>query len=126
MTTRRYMPLIALLIAFCAGQPDRGLTDDSAPPKPVEGEKTRTPGKTAVLIWNPVVDAAGKRPKTLAGYKVYYGKASRSYTTVIDAGAATKYTIHGLAPGTYYFAVTAYDLEGKESNYSVEVKKLLR
>jgi hypothetical protein len=57
------------------------------------------------------------------GYWLYYGPASGSYTARLDVGAATTYTITGLASGqTYYFAVTAYDRTGNvESPFSNEV-----
>jgi len=57
----------------------------------------------------------------LAGYKVYYGTASRVYGTPITIGTQTTYTVTGLTPGTYYFAVTAYNTSGLESGYSNEV-----
>lgn len=57
----------------------------------------------------------------LAGYKVYWGTTSRSYGPPVNAGNQTAYTVTGLLPGTYYFAVTAIDSEGNESGYSIEV-----
>ncbi len=57
----------------------------------------------------------------LAGYKVYVGTASRTYGTPVTIGTATTYTITGLAPGTYYFSVTAWNGAGQESGYSNEV-----
>ncbi len=60
----------------------------------------------------------------LAGYKVYYGTASRSYGTPINVGNVTTYTVTGLTTGqTYYLAVTAYDnaSPANESTYSTEV-----
>lgn len=58
----------------------------------------------------------------LAGYKVYWGTASRSYQNNADVGNQTTYTVTGLSEGvTYYFAATAYDIYGNESGYSNEV-----
>ncbi len=57
----------------------------------------------------------------LAGYKVYFGTASRTYGTPITIGTTTTYTVTGLAPGTYYFSVTAWNGGGQESGYSNEV-----
>jgi hypothetical protein len=58
----------------------------------------------------------------IAGYNVYYGEASHTYTTKVSAGDSTTGTISGLTPGvTYYFAVTAYDSVGLESGYSSEI-----
>ena len=66
-------------------------------------------------------------PQNLAGYKVYYGKSSRNYDTCIDVFYQTRFPLNNLGyfprpiNDTYYFAVTAYDYNGKESNYSNEV-----
>ncbi|MEA3547943.1 MAG: tandem-95 repeat protein [Thermodesulfobacteriota bacterium] len=63
----------------------------------------------------------------LAGYKIYYGTASRNYTEEIDVGNPGAvdnqiiYTLSGISPGiTYYYASTAYDVDGFESDYSDE------
>lgn len=64
------------------------------------------------LAWNSVTESTG--------YMVYYGSASRTYNAPIDVGNQTAYTIENLAPGTYFFAVTAYNDYG-ESGYSSEV-----
>src|SRR6266850_3623361 len=56
----------------------------------------------------------------LAGYKIHYGKAPRSYDTAVYVGNTTGYTLSGLSPGTYYFAATAYDTSGNESRFSNE------
>jgi len=56
----------------------------------------------------------------LAGYKAYYGISSQNYSTSINVGKVTSYTLTGLNEGTYYFALTAYDTSGNESAYSNE------
>jgi hypothetical protein len=68
------------------------------------------------LAW----DANGE--SDIAGYSVYYGLSSGSYSSKVDVGNQTSYTIDGLQGGlTCYFAVTAYDNSGNESGYSNEV-----
>ena len=60
----------------------------------------------------------------LAGYRVYYGTASREYgiDNSIDVGNTTTYRVDSLLEGvTYYIAVTAYDMYGNESDFSDEV-----
>jgi hypothetical protein len=58
----------------------------------------------------------------LAGYRLYYGKASGTYESVIDVGNQTTYTIPGFVEGVdYYFAVTASNVYGLESAFSDEV-----
>lgn len=62
----------------------------------------------------------------LAGYKVYYGTTSRTYSGVVDVGNITSYILNNLDEcTTYYFAVTAYDTSGNESAYSIEVSEFM-
>jgi hypothetical protein len=59
----------------------------------------------------------------LAGYKVYWGTAPRTYKTpptTIDKSKPS-YSFVGFTTGTYYFAVTAFNTAGQESGYSNEV-----
>ena len=57
----------------------------------------------------------------LAGYRLYYGGASRSYTNVVNVGNALSAPLNLLEGGTYYFAVTAINIQGAESDFSAEV-----
>ena len=58
----------------------------------------------------------------LAGYIIHQGTSSRDYDDSMDVGNWTSVTIANLEDNeTYYFAVTAYDTDGKESGYSNEV-----
>jgi hypothetical protein len=58
----------------------------------------------------------------VAGYRLYYGIASRTYPLVIDVGPATSCSISNLVFGaTYFFAVTAYSHVGMESEFSPEI-----
>jgi hypothetical protein len=84
-----------------------------------------SPPVSSQLVWDaPTTNPDGTPLNgTLAGYKVYYGTASGNYTMVIDAGNVTSYDVSGLAAGTYYFVVTAYDTVGSESPYSNEVMR---
>jgi sulfur relay (sulfurtransferase) complex TusBCD TusD component (DsrE family) len=68
------------------------------------------------LAWDP--DPASD----IAGYRLYEGGASRTYTNVMDVGIATNGTFSGLVSGaTYFFAATSYNTNGIESDYSAEV-----
>ncbi|TAK08599.1 MAG: hypothetical protein EPO39_04195, partial [Candidatus Manganitrophaceae bacterium] len=71
----------------------------------------------ATLTWSANTES------DLAGYKIYYGTASRKYGPAINVGKTTTYLLTGLANQTYYFALTAYDTAGNESGYSVEVSR---
>jgi hypothetical protein len=74
------------------------------------------PAADVSLAWDASVSEG------ILGYKVYTGLASRTYRVPITIGNQTTYTVMGLLPGaTWYFAVTAYDAAGNESDYSNEV-----
>jgi hypothetical protein len=67
------------------------------------------------LQWNPNTDPS------VVGYNLYYGGVSRGYTNVMDLGNATNAIVDELTEGkTYFFAITAYDAYGDESDYSDE------
>ncbi len=82
----------------------------------------------ATLSWNaPTANADGTPLNDLAGYKVYYGNSSGTYSQNISVGNVTTYIVNNLSEGlTYYFAVTAYDTSGNESGYSNEVSKIIQ
>lgn len=68
------------------------------------------------LAWDPNSES------DLAGYKLYYGQKSASYTASVDVGKRTSYTLSGLDDAkTYYLALTAYNTSRVESGYSNEV-----
>jgi Malectin domain/Bacterial TSP3 repeat len=75
------------------------------------------------LSWNaPTTNQNGTSLTDLAGHKVHYGLAPRSYNVTADVGLATSAVLSDLEAGqTYYFAVTAYDTSGNQSALSDEV-----
>jgi hypothetical protein len=74
------------------------------------------------LSWDaPTTNADGTPLSDLAGYRLYWGTSSRSYSRQVDVGKVTTYTLSSLTTGKYYFGVTAYDFSGNESDYSGEV-----
>lgn len=78
---------------------------------------------SATLSWvAPTTDADGSPLNDLAGYVVYWGTSSGSYTqsAEIDNPGLTRFVLTGLAPGTYYFTIAAADLAGNQSAYSNE------
>lgn len=68
------------------------------------------------LAWDPNTESE------VAGYRIYYGTSSKSYSGSVDVGNVTSYHLTGLNKGeTYYISVTAYNTSGIESSYSGEV-----
>jgi hypothetical protein len=63
----------------------------------------------------------------LAGYKIYVGTNSGTYSfpgSPFVTGKVTSYTISSLPKGkTYYVAISAYNRTGDESELSTEVSK---
>jgi len=85
---------------------------------------------TATLSWISSTTYTDNSLLTPVGYKIYYGKAHNTYTTVIDIPVATlpnpskpTYTVNNLSRGTYYFAISVYDASKTESVLSAEVSK---
>jgi hypothetical protein len=69
-----------------------------------------------ILAWDP------NEEPTVAGYKIYYGTVSGSYSWCVDAGNVTTFTLSDLSVGVVYYSVaTAYDTSRLESGYSNEV-----
>ena len=58
----------------------------------------------------------------VAGYQVHYGTSNRNYRHTVDVHKNISCSVSGLEEGeTYFFAVTAYDRNRIESDYSNEV-----
>src|SRR4051812_34848239 len=60
-------------------------------------------------------------PDDVAGYYVCYGTATGVYDSRFDVGTNTTAVVTNLANGTYFFAVIAYDEQGREAEPSNEV-----
>ena len=79
--------------------------------------------KSVTLTWQPPTQNDDGTPlRDLAGYKIRYGQAARTYTkeiTLNTPGLAT-YVVDGLVPSTYYFVITAFNSKGVESSHSNE------
>jgi len=125
---RRYPFLLVFsftaLLAACGGDTSSTSTSSSG------GSANNAPATTlrADLSWEaPTTEADGVTPLVdLAGYKVYYRLDGQRYGSGIDVGNTTRYALNTQAvAGRYYFAVTAYDAEGNESDFSEEATKLV-
>lgn len=73
--------------------------------------------RAVTLAWDP-----NSPSENIAGYRLYYGSESRNYTSMIDIMNGTLKKISKLSKGQYYyFAVTAYNQDGQESDLSEEL-----
>lgn len=116
--------LAILLVACGGGGADTGGTSTAPPPSPVSSVST----SSVTLNWTAPVARADQTPLSLAdigGYRVYYGASEGDYTNSIDVndGTAEQVILTELSPGTYYFVITTYDVNGRESVYSSVVTK---
>ena len=95
-------------------------TPPSAPPSTPPPTPSPSTG-TVTLTWT------ANRESDLAGYKIYVGTASGTYSfsgSPFTAGKVTSYTVSNLPNGqTYFFAISAYDSAGNESPLSAEVSR---
>ncbi len=67
------------------------------------------------LAWDPSPSAA------VSGYRLYYGTNTRSYQFVTNAGLVLTQSVVLPHRGRWFFAATAYDTNGLESDFSSEV-----
>ena len=74
-----------------------------------------TASQRVALTWKPSPNP------NVAGYQIYYGPASRTYTNSSVFGNVTSGTISGLLEGaTYFFSATTKNAAGIESGFSNE------
>jgi len=105
--------VIALVLGGCSGSSSTGSTMTSSPLT----QSGTSPG-TVTLTWVAPTDNTNGTPLTdLAGYHIHYGTSQDNMTQVIDlaGNSTTEFEVSGLAPGTYYFAISAYTALGTES-----------
>jgi hypothetical protein len=81
-------------------------------------------GASAQTVWTVDVNLAwDPNPEPdIAGYKLYYGTVSGEYAEPVDVGNVITGNVPGLQLGTlYFFAATAYNTSGLESDFSDEI-----
>jgi hypothetical protein len=76
-----------------------------------------TEAASVSLGWTPSSDT------NVVGYNIYYGTASGNYTGKVTVADVSSVTIPNFNGGdTYYFAATAFDSAGDESDFSTETQ----
>ena len=110
--------------------PAGGSTSGSTTPG--SGTSTTVPpsssNSSVTFSWvAPTENNNGSPLTNLAGYKIHYGTASQDYTQVVALNnpSLNRYVLDSLPSGTYYFAITAYNSAGIESNLSGEITTTL-
>ena len=99
------------------------------PPDPGPGPGTDPPPSngTATMSWiAPTEREDGTPLNNLAGFKIYYGQSENqlSELVVLDNPGLATYVIDGLEEqSTWYFALSAFDSEGRESARSAVASK---
>jgi hypothetical protein len=107
-----------------------GSTSSSIGPFTIAVNAATAPPATgsASLSWTePSENTDGTPIVGLAGYHIYYGTSQGAMTTTITVASATEtsYVVTGLAPGTYFFAVVAYNSTGADSPQSNVASKTI-
>lgn len=117
-----FMLLFGLAPSACAPS-GPGDTEESTT-GPTEGPQAVT------LAWSePSHDANGDPLEDLAGYRIYYGRQSPvtpDNASTVEVGLETRHTVEELEPDVWFFAVTAVDESGNESDLSDELRADLR
>ena len=75
----------------------------------------------------PQTNADGSALTDLAGYRIYYGTSSGTYSqsvTIADPSTTT-YTIGNLPANTYFFVLKAFNKSSAESASSPELSKTI-
>jgi hypothetical protein len=76
---------------------------------------------SAMLSWQaPAENEDGTPIEGLAGYYIHFGQSAAELDQLVEVSdaASTTYVINGLSSGTYYFAVSAYNVFGIEGPLS--------
>jgi hypothetical protein len=106
-----------------------GNVGSTVSPPPSSGTPAAGTAGSTKLSWFPPTTYRNGSPLTdLAGFRVYHGTSHLNLPgTMIEIAnpSAITWTVSGLSPGTWYFAVTAFDSYGHESGFSEIVSKTI-
>lgn len=83
---------------------------------------------SVALSWVPPTQRTdGTALSNLAGYRLRFGQQPGSYGSEVDipTPGLTSYVVDNLSSGRWYFAITAYDTSGLESELSQEASKIV-
>lgn len=82
--------------------------------------------RSATVSWTaPTANTNESALTNLAGYRLYYGNSASNLSNTVQLALLTSHTVNGLSAGTWYFAVSAVNAAGVESQRSTMVSKVL-
>lgn len=101
-----------------------GCSDDSSGSSSSFTSSSSPDGHSVTINWRaPAANADGSPLMDLAGFRIQHGTRSNAYSRVIDVPSATTTSlkIDGLADGTHFFAVIAYNRDRVDGVASPEL-----
>jgi hypothetical protein len=108
--------LIGLGMGLLLGCTEQPYEADTEPPAVPRGVASVTGDRQVILSWYPNSD------RDLSGYHVYRGFSERGDYFRIATIRATTFVDRDVSNGqTYYYAVSAYDFDGNESDLSYDL-----
>ena len=120
--TRRILTafsVIALLVwgGGCSSDNGDNIVQDTEPPAIPRGVESITDDGQAIIVWY------GNGESDLAGYKVWRSPDDDTFDLLAEVDAnTTEYVDRDLQNGvTYFYAVSAFDFDGNQSELSLEV-----
>ena len=84
---------------------------------------------SVTLSWTPPLENTdGTALTDLAGYNIYWGPSPGNYpnSVKIDNGTVSTYIVDNLAPGTYEFVATSFNVAGTESSFSNSATRVVQ
>jgi hypothetical protein len=107
---------IAVVTAIALAGCNKLTSPDFAPPTPPSGLYTETGDDFIELFWS------GNSEKDVAGYNVFASSSYNGRYELIGSTRTAYFLDEGARNGnTYYYAVTAFDFDGNESDLSKDV-----
>ncbi len=98
--------------------------------EPNQGLRAQVMGQAVTFMWEiPMENEDGTPLLDLAGFKLYQSAETGVYTGIpvsdIDNPGISTYVLEGVNEGLWYFVVTAYNVNGLESDHSNEIAKTI-
>ncbi|UQG60180.1 fibronectin type III domain-containing protein [Marinobacter sp. M3C] len=124
--------LLCLLLTACGGEGD-GKGESFAEGSTTAGSSSEELYGTATLSWQAPLnreDGGSLAMGEIGRYEVRYGLSadleSVNTSVQVEDGQRMSYTVEGLSPGTWYFAIQTVDIAGLKSEWSEFVSKVIK